>query len=109
MEEKKVLNDEKIEEVTGGRCLSAKEFAGLDPEKKKEYLRTARKLDRKSVKIPVELLEKVSGGYYDDDEWLFEVWDRCRRCGSYLYGQMCEDCYFDYFVCKACGDFYWNY
>ena len=35
MEEKKVPNDEKIEEVTGGRCLSTQEFAGLDPEKKK--------------------------------------------------------------------------
>ena len=105
----KGINEEKAEEVSGGRYLSAKEFAGLDPEKKKEYLRTAKKLDPKSIEIPKELLDKVSGGYYDDDEYLFEVWDQCHRCGAYLYGHICEYGFIDYFVCKACGDFYLNY
>lgn len=42
MEEKKVLHDEKMEEVSGGRKLTAKEFSALDSAAKAEYLRTAK-------------------------------------------------------------------
>ncbi|MCR5090457.1 MAG: hypothetical protein K6C08_13215 [Oscillospiraceae bacterium] len=64
MEEKKALNDEKIEEVSGGRRLFAEQFAALDPAKKEELAKRwpnfAASLANKE--IPREFLDAVSGG-----------------------------------------------
>lgn len=112
MEEKKVLHDEKMEEVSGGRKLTAKEFSALDSAEKAEYLRTAKKLDLKSFEIPKELLDKVSGGSDDEDDCLVEVWDQCPRCGADLYGHIVLYGYaidIDYFVCKSCNGKFYSY
>ena len=63
MEEKKVLNDEKIEEVSGGRrYLAEKEFPGLNPADKEAILERVKKVDLKSGEIPREVLDAIAGG-----------------------------------------------
>ena len=66
MEEKKVLNEEKVEEVSGGRYLAGKEFARIDLSSKEAFLKSVKKLPplsgETSKELPRELLDKVSGG-----------------------------------------------
>ena len=104
MEEKKDLNEEKMEEVSGGRKLTAKEFSALDPAKKEEFLRTAKKLSLKNGEIPKELLNAVSGG--DEAGDLVEVYEHCPNCGAFMYGFLPEgqiSLQFPYMVCLKCG------
>ena len=78
MEEKKVLNDEKIKDVTGGRRLAEKEFAGLDPEKKEKLLKALENHDPLPSKpLTKELLDRVSGGGTQT------YMEQCPRCGEW--------------------------
>ena len=70
MEEKKVLNEEKAENVSGG----------LDLTNKKKFLESLKSLDLKSGKIPKELLDKVSGGSVfggELNDWDIDYLDAC--------------------------------
>ena len=80
MEEKKVLNEEKTEEVSGGRVLCEREFTGLDLTDKEAFLEGVKKLKPKSGEIPKELLDTVSGGsVYEGelDDWDMNYLDGC--------------------------------
>ena len=68
MEEKKVLNEEETEEVSGGRYLFAEGIAALDPAKKEELAKRWPNLASSPAgkEIPKELLDTVSGGEMSD-------------------------------------------
>ena len=79
MEEKKVLKDEKIEEVTGGRHY-AKAWPNLDLTSKKAFLESVKKLEPKSGEIPKEFLDTVSGGSVfggELDDWDTDYLNTC--------------------------------
>ena len=68
MEEKEVLNQENIEEVSGGRYLFKEGFASFDPAKKEELAKRWPNLVSSPAgqEIPKELLDAVSGGDMSD-------------------------------------------
>ena len=81
MEEKKVLNDEQVEEVSGGRRLAKSE---LDLSSKEAFLASVKKLPPLSgdtpKELPKELLDKVSGGSVfggELDDWDMDYLDTC--------------------------------
>ena len=83
MEEKKVLNEEKVEEVSGGRHYAEKN-PHLNFESKEAFLESVKKLPPLSGKIPKELpkelLDKVSGGSVfggELDDWDMDYLDAC--------------------------------
>ena len=80
MEEKKVLNEEKIEAVTGGRHYAGRPKL-LSPEKTEELMKSSVRLNEVSgLKLPRELLKLVSGGVrMEDDE---EEEGDCPYCGG---------------------------
>ena len=61
MEEKKILNEEKIEDAAGGRLYEIQN-AQLDLSGKEAFLNSVKSLEPKPVRIPEELLGKISGG-----------------------------------------------
>ena len=66
MEEKKVLNEEKMEGVSGGRYLAENELAARKLASKEDFLKSLKRPDQKSGEIPRELLDRVSGGEMSD-------------------------------------------
>ena len=68
-----------------------------------DLLKNAKKLDKESVQLPKEILDKVSGG---GDVSEYESEYNCPRCGApglilYLYGvrpfgEHCQYCHYDY-------------
>ena len=109
MEEKEVLNEEKTEEVSGGRHY-AKGSRLLSPEKVEELMKSAVRLDSASRhELPKEFLTQVSGGMGWEDE---EEDGECPYCGgpTYLYYNNGEWVCF----CKMCyrtlwGSDFWLY
>ncbi len=70
-------------------------------------LRNAKKVDKESLKLSNEFLEKVSGGSGAyDDWWIYEFDECCRWCGTpgFMYFVDAEGPFAEY--CKGCG---WNY
>ena len=77
MEDKKVLNDEKIEEVSGGRRY-VKEPRILSPEKKEELMKSSVTLNAASrSELPKELLTQIAGG-----DIFMDAGDICPYCGG---------------------------
>ena len=60
MEDKRVLDKEMMELVSGGSGLAADSFASLAPAKQQEFLARIEKVDVDSMELPVELLDKIN-------------------------------------------------
>ena len=79
MEEKKVLNEDNAEEVSGGRHYAEKN-PHLNFESKEAFAESVKKLGPISGEIPRELLDKVSGGSVfggELDDWDMDYLDTC--------------------------------
>ena len=77
MEEKKVLNDEKIEEAAGGRHYVK---GDLDLSSKEAFAESLKKLPPLAGELPRELLDKISGGSVfggELDDWDMDYLDAC--------------------------------
>lgn len=80
MEDKRVLDKEMMELVSGGSGLAADSFASLAPAKQQEFLARIEKVDVDSMELPVELLDKITGGSVfggELNDWDKDYLDAC--------------------------------
>ena len=80
MEDKKTLDKKMMDIVSGGGGLFPDSFSRLAPAKQKEFLERIEKVDVDSTEIPVELLDKITGGSVfggELNDWDKDYLDAC--------------------------------
>ena len=113
MEDKKQINEETIEKAPDGRVLQAGEFESIGKEERKAMLKSWLKMDREAIrKVPTEVLDKITGGAWEDDDddpwqWYWVSKYNCPYCGEPLIAYAPND-EIEYLFC-GCGfdERYW--